>query len=139
MQTTTASYSPVPESVPCEVVSTTGVIVPFRLRGLAASSGIVEGPCTVIRTPEDMHKVQDGAILVCEVPSPALAPHMRFIRGLVAGRGGAGCIASGYAREQKIPAVVGINGIMDALHDGDVVRIDGSKGTVEIISPSPVF
>lgn len=137
MQTATASYGPVRESIPCEAISTTGVVVSFRLRGLAASSGIVEGPCTVIRTPEDMLAVRDGAILVCEAAYPAIIPYMRALHGLVTGRGGAGSIVSGYAREQGIPAVVGINGIMDALHDGDVIRIDGSKGTVEMIAPTP--
>jgi pyruvate,water dikinase len=35
------------------------------------------------------------------------------------------------ARELGIPAVVGIPGIVDALRDGEWVRIDGTTGTVE--------
>jgi pyruvate, water dikinase len=115
------------------VVTTQENTAPFKLKGLAASPGIVEGPCTIIRNLEDLHTLHDGAILVCEVPSPALAPYMRFLRGLVAGRGGPNCIASGYAREHEFPAVVGVGGVMDAIHDGDVIRIDGSRGIVEII------
>ncbi len=133
MQTATALYGSAPQPVPRETASTKGVVVPFRLRGLAASAGIVEGPCTVIRAPEDMLAVRDGAILVCEAASPALIPYMRALRGLVAARGGAGSIVSGYAREQGIPAVVGISGITDVLHNGDVIRIDGSRGTVEVL------
>jgi phosphoenolpyruvate-protein kinase (PTS system EI component) len=58
---------------------------------------------------------------------------MLFLRGLVAGRGGSTCIVSGYAREYDIPAVVGLEGVMGAIHNGDIIRIGGSRGTVEII------
>jgi len=133
MQTSTVSYKPVTPYIPLEIVSTKGNIVARKLRGSAASPGIVEGRCTVIRNLEDLHTLADGAILVCDVPSPVLAPYMRFLRGLVAGRGGSGCIASGYAREYEIPAVVGLEGIMGTIHDGDIIRIDGSRGTVEVI------
>jgi phosphoenolpyruvate-protein kinase (PTS system EI component) len=59
---------------------------------------------------------------------------MRFLRGLVAGLGGPHCIAAGYAREQEVPAVVGVGDLMEAIHTGDVIRIDGFSGTVEIVS-----
>jgi pyruvate,water dikinase len=108
-------------------------IVPRKLTGVAASSGIVEGPCTIIRNLQDLHTLQEGAILVCEVASPALAPFMPFLKGLVAERGGMLSIASGYAREYGIPAVVGVKGLMDTIHNGDVIRVDGSTGTVDII------
>ena len=81
---------------------------------------------------EELATLRDGAILVCETPLPDLAPYMRYLRGLVAGRGGSHCIVSEYARELKIPAVVGVGDVMDAIHTGDVIRVDGSRGTVEI-------
>jgi len=133
MQTLTVSYKSVTPYIPWEVVTKRRSVVPCKLKGFAASPGIVEGPCTIIRNLQDLHTLQDRAILVCEIPSPALAPFMLFLRGLVAGQGGPNCIASGYAREHEIPAVVGIGRIMNAIHDGDVIRIDGSLGTVEVI------
>ena len=133
MQTLTVLYQSVPPCIPWEVFTTKEDMVAFKLRGFAASPGIVEGPCTVIRNPEDLHTLQDGAILVCEAPLPALAPYMRFLRGLVAGQGGLHCIAAGCAREHEVPAVVGAGGVMEALQSGDVIRIDGSRGTVEIM------
>jgi len=133
MQTVTVSYKPVPLYIPWQMLTTKEGVVPVKLNGLGASPGIVEGRCAVIRKLEDLHTLHEGAILVCEVPSPVLAPYMQFLRGLVAGRGGSNCIASGYAREHEIPAVVGVGGAMDTIHDGDVIRIDGSRGTVEII------
>lgn len=133
MQTLEVFYQPVPAYIPWEVLTKKEDMEPFKLGGFGASPGIVEGPCTVIRNPEDLQALRDGAILVCEAPSPALAPHMRFLRGLVAARGGSHCIAAGYAREHGIPAVVGVWGAMQAVHNGDVIRIDGSSGTVDII------
>ncbi len=133
MQTQTVSYKPVTPYIPLESLTTKANLAPRRLTGFAASPGTVEGPCTIIRNPEDLHTLHDGAILVIEVPSPALAPYMRFLRGLVAGRGGSNCIASTCAREHEIPAVVGLTGVMRAIRDGDVIRIDGSTGTVEIV------
>ncbi len=43
------------------------------------------------------------------------------------------CIAAGYAREHEVPAVVGVGGVMEDMHTSDVIRIDGSGGTVEIV------
>ena len=133
MQTTTVPYKSVESYIPWEYVTPKENTVTLKLRGFAASPGIVEGPCTIIRNLEDLHALRDGTILVCEVPAPALAPYMRFLRGLIAGRGGPNCIVAGYAREHDIPAVVGVGGTVYAIHDGDIIRIDGSRGTVEII------
>ncbi|MBA4419106.1 MAG: hypothetical protein C0392_14550 [Syntrophus sp. (in: bacteria)] len=133
MQDVSTSNKSIESYIPCEVFSTKRNVAPCKLRGFAASPGIVEGPCKIIRNLQDLHTLQDGAILVCEVPSPKLAPYMPFLRGLVARQGGPLCIASGYARDHEIPAVVGVKGAMDVIQDGDVIRIDGSSGTVDIV------
>lgn len=133
METAKVSYKPIAPQIPLELLRAEPQAVPIRLRGLAASSGIVEGPCTVIRDVNDLHTVKDGAILVCDAASPKLGPFMPLLKGLVAGRGGPLSIASCYAREYGVPAVVGVKGITDTLHTGDFVRVDGSKGVVEVI------
>jgi phosphohistidine swiveling domain-containing protein len=38
-----------------------------------------------------------------------------------------------YAREYGIPAVVGTWNATNSIRDGDIVRIDGSAGVVEIL------
>lgn len=134
MQDLRVSHEPVGPYIALEAFPTKLHEAPLRARGLAASSGIVEGPCTIIRDLEDLHTVQDGTILVCETASPKLAPFMPLLRGLVAERGGPLCIASGYARECEVPTVVGVKGIMDVLHNGDLIRIDGARGVVDVIS-----
>lgn len=37
------------------------------------------------------------------------------------------------AREYGIPAIVGIENVTEQLQDGQLVRVDGSSGVVEII------
>ncbi len=110
--------------------------LPPKFRGVAASFGIVEGPCTVIRNLEDLYTIRPGAILVFEKASPELGLVMPFLSGLATEQGGFMAFASGYAREYAIPAVVGVKGLMDYIHDGDVIRVDGSTGTVDIIDRS---
>ncbi len=133
MENLSVSYRPVPPYIPFEARTPNLNNVPRKLTGSATSAGVVEGPCTVIKNPEDLRALKDGAIVVCEIPSPALAPYMSGLKGLAAQRGGPLCIAAQYARTYEITAVVGVKGVMDAVRDGDVVRIDGLKGTVEII------
>lgn len=133
MQNLSISYKSVAPLILLDESITDLHTVPRKLTGVGASFGIVEGPCTVIRNLQDLHTIQDGTILVCEVASPKLAPFMPHLRGLVTERGGLLSIASGYARGYKIPAVVSVEGLMDTVRNGDVIRVDGSTGTVDII------
>ncbi|HYA43601.1 MAG TPA: PEP-utilizing enzyme [Syntrophobacteraceae bacterium] len=133
MENLSISHKPVAPIIPPDILSADTYFVARKLKGVAASSGIVEGPCTIIRNLQDLHTLQDGAILVCETASPELAPFIPFLKGFVAERGGLLSNASGYARQYGIPAVVGATGIMDSVHDGDVIRVDGSTGAVDII------
>ena len=134
MQNLSVSLKSVASLIPLDMLTTNPDIDPCKLSGVGASYGIVEGPCTIIRNLKDLHTLQEGAILVCEAATPELAPFMPFLKGLVAQRGGLLSIASGYAREYRIPAVVGVEGLMDAVRDGDVIRLDGSTGTVDIVA-----
>ncbi len=133
METTAILQGRVPPHIPWGMGAGKEEAVSVTLTGVAASPGTAEGPCAVIRSLEDLRAAPHGAILVCEVPWPALGPYMHLLRGLVAGRGGPNCIAAGYAREHGVPAVMGTGGAMDAIRDGDVIRIDGGTGTVEVI------
>ncbi|OPY74979.1 MAG: Chondramide synthase cmdD [Syntrophorhabdus sp. PtaU1.Bin050] len=127
------SYTPT-EEAPEEGARKTQIhILPRRLKGLAASSGAIEGPCTILTGLENLHKIEDGAILVCQAASPKLAVVMHKLKALVTERGGPLAIASRYAREYEIPAVVGVNRIMQTVRDGDFIRVDGSNGTVEVM------
>lgn len=100
------------------------------LSGIAASPGIAEGPVRVIRSHEDMHLLTDGDVLVCQATSPAWAPLFPLACALVADGGGALSHAAIAAREHGLPATLGTGTATATLQDGQLVRVDGTRGLV---------
>jgi pyruvate,water dikinase len=105
------------------------------ISGVAASPGIAEGTVRVIRGHDDMHRLTDGDVLVCQVTSPAWAPLFPLACAIVADGGGALSHAAIAAREHGIPAVLGTANATSTLRDGQRIRIDGSKGLVFAAEP----
>lgn len=103
------------------------------MKGIGASVGVAVGPCRVITRPEDLNSVKKGEILVYRTASPYLAPFMPRLRGLVTEVGGQLTNAAYYAREYEIPHVAGVSDVMATVTDGQIIRIDGSKGTVTFV------
>ncbi len=100
------------------------------LAGVAASPGVAEGPVRVIRGHDDMHRLMDGDVLVCQVTSPAWAPVFPLASAVVADGGGVLSHAAIAAREHGLPAVLGTGTGTDTLQDGQRVRVDGTRGLV---------
>lgn len=103
------------------------------MKGIGASIGVAIGPCRVITRPEDLDSVKKGEILVYRTASPYLVPFMPRLRGLVTEVGGQLTNAAHHAREHQIPHVAGVNEVMATVTDGQIIRIDGSKGTVSFV------
>ncbi|HUI58833.1 MAG TPA: PEP-utilizing enzyme, partial [Steroidobacteraceae bacterium] len=59
-----------------------------EIRGFAASSGVVEGTARIVRSVEEISRLQDGDILVCQVTNPTWAPIFQKISGAVSDIGG---------------------------------------------------
>lgn len=105
--------------------------------GTPASAGTATGSARVVRGPEDFDRVMSGDILVCETTDPGWTPLLDLAAGVLTQTGGLLCHAAIVARERSIPAVVGIDGLLDALTDGAVVTVDGRSGTVALTPSSP--
>jgi len=133
MQHLAQAYESIESSIPLEFFMPIRQSETNRMSGFAASPGIIEGPCAIIRDLKDLHTLPSGAIAVCEAALPTLMPFMPCLDGLVTERGGCLSIASQYAREYGIPAVFGVEGLMDAIREGDVIRVDGSSGSVDMV------
>jgi len=105
---------------------------PGALAGLGASAGLVEGVARVILDPsrEVLHA---GEILVAPYTDPGWTPLFVNAAGLVCEVGGMMTHGSVVAREYGIPAVVGVSGATQQILSGQRLRIDGSRGIVEII------
>ena len=103
------------------------------LTGAAASPGVVEGRARVVRTVDQIADVRDGEILVCGSTSPAWAPIFSKITATVTDVGGVMSHTAIVAREYGLPAVVGTGRATAAIRTGQVIRVDGSAGTVTIV------
>jgi pyruvate,water dikinase len=104
-----------------------------EIRGFAASSGVVEGTARVVKSVQEIGRLQQGDILVCQVTNPTWAPVFQKIAGAVSDIGGSMSHAAIVAREYGLPAVVGAGTATSRIKDGQRVRVDGGRGIVTIL------
>jgi pyruvate,water dikinase len=104
-----------------------------HLEGVAASPGIAEGPARVISSPSQLTEVLAGEVLVCPITAPSWAPIFNKIAAAVSDIGGIMSHAAIVSREYGLPAVVGTGFGTKTIKTGQMVRVDGNKGTVTII------
>lgn len=100
--------------------------------GIPASSGIIEGRARVILKMEDTH-LEDGDILVTTFTDPSWTPLFVSVKGLVTEVGGLMTHGSVIAREYGLPAVVGVENATKVIKDGQMIRVNGSEGYIEMI------
>jgi pyruvate, water dikinase len=108
-------------------------VIAERIEGFPGAPGVVEGPARRIMDYKEFQKVQTGDILVCPYTGTAWTPLFVKIAGVVTDTGGMLTHAAIAAREYNIPAVVGTWKATHSIHDGDIIRIDGTAGVVEIL------
>jgi pyruvate,water dikinase len=101
------------------------------MRGLPASAGIVEGPARVLFREDEMDQLEPGEILVVHTTDVGWTPLFLVAAGVVTELGGPLSHAAIVAREFGVPSVVNVVGATRAIRTGDVLRVDGDRGTVE--------
>jgi pyruvate, water dikinase len=104
-----------------------------EIRGFAASSGVVEGPACVVKSVDEISRLKQGDILVCQVTNPTWAPIFQTIVAAVSDIGGSMSHAAIVAREYGLPAVVGTGNATARIKDGQRIRVDGGRGIVTIL------
>jgi pyruvate, water dikinase len=102
------------------------------LQGIGASHGQAEGRVKVLRNLQDMPEIDRDTILVVPYTDSGWAPLLLRAGGLIAEAGGRLSHGAIVAREYGIPAVMDVHGATWLLQDGQRVRIDGSRGIVEL-------
>jgi pyruvate,water dikinase len=100
------------------------------VKGVAASMGITQGPVRLVTKDGDLQKVKKGDIVVTYSCSASFNIVLGLCAGIVTDYGGMLSHAAICAREYAIPAIVGSQDATKKFKDGDIVRIDSSKGTV---------
>ncbi|GAB4157232.1 MAG: hypothetical protein Fur0046_37080 [Cyanobacteria bacterium J069] len=108
------------------------------LQGLGCCPGIVRAPVQVITDPKTA-LLKPGSILVAERTDPGWIMLFPAAAGVLVERGSLLSHAAIVAREMGIPAIVSIPGILQALHTGDWVEMDGSTGTILRVNTVPSF
>ena len=104
-----------------------------ELRGFAASNGVVEGPARVVKSVEEIARIEKGDILVCQITNPTWAPLFQKISAAVSDIGGSMSHMAIVAREFGLPAVVGTGSATTRIRDGQRIRVDGGRGVVTIL------
>jgi len=102
------------------------------IKGIAASPGQVEGKVKVVRGLEDAEGIDKETILVVPYTDSGWAPLLARAGGLIAEVGGRLSHGAIVAREYGIPAVMDVHNATWLLQDGQWVRLDGYRGTVEM-------
>jgi len=102
------------------------------LVGTPVSAGVAEGYARVVYKPEEA-KLNKGDILVAPFTDPGWTPLFHSAQALVVEVGGMMTHGSVIAREYGIPAVVGIDNVTKTLKDGQYVRVDGTRGFVQVL------
>ena len=107
---------------------------PSHVNGYAASPGQVVGTARLVLDPRDMARVRKGDVLITRATAPSYNALLPLLSGIVTDRGGTLSHAAVVAREYGIPAVVGCGNATELIRDGVQVRLDGVKGTVEVLA-----
>jgi phosphohistidine swiveling domain-containing protein len=104
------------------------------LHGIPASAGKYRGIVRVIMNESEFGKLEAGDVLVCPITSPVWSVLFPSIGALVTDTGGILSHPAIIAREYRVPAVVATGRATRVLRDGQTVLVDGSAGTVEVMS-----
>lgn len=103
------------------------------LKGLAGSAGVVIGEVFMVHGAEDFALFPQGAILVARTTNPAWTALFYRASGVITESGGPLSHGAVTARELGLPAVMGVRRVMNTLKNGQRVRVDGQKGTIELL------
>jgi rifampicin phosphotransferase len=103
------------------------------MTGFAGAAGRIEGRVRVLAGPEQSDQFQPGEILVAVTTNVGWTLLFPRAAAVVTDVGAPLSHAAIVARELGIPAVVGCGSATTRLRTGDRVRVDGERGTVEIL------
>ena len=106
-----------------------------ELMGTPCSSGVIEGEAVVIKNVNDANDI-DGKILVTRMTDPGWVFLLARAKGVVSEKGSLLSHTAIISRELKVPSVVGVPGLLDTVRSGDIIRMDGSTGKIEILQRS---
>jgi len=103
------------------------------VRGFPGSAGVVEGRVRVLNDAADSSALVPGEVLVTMITNVGWTPLFPRAAAVITDVGAPLSHAAIVARELGIPAVVGCGNATMRLKTGDLVRVNGTAGTVEVL------
>jgi phosphohistidine swiveling domain-containing protein len=103
------------------------------LIGCAASGGVWEGPAHIVESHDDVAGLAPGSVLVVGAGSSSFTMMAPLASAVVAEGGGLLSHVAIVCREYRIPCVCGCAGVLSRLRTGQRIRVDGTRGLVEIL------
>ncbi|MCH1926703.1 phosphoenolpyruvate synthase [Shewanella sp. C32] len=101
--------------------------------GRAIGHKIGAGTAKVLKSLDEMDKIQPGDVLVTDMTDPDWEPIMKRASAIVTNRGGRTCHAAIIARELGVPAVVGCGDVTDRIQNGQEVTVSCAEGDTGFI------
>lgn len=102
-----------------------------EIKGQVACLGKAVGKVKIINSPADMHKMEQGDILVSIATNPDIVLAMQKAAAIVTEQGGITSHAAIVSRELNTPCVIGTKIATQVLKDGDMVEVDARAGIVK--------
>lgn len=98
------------------------------LQGVAVGQKIGAGKVRILKSVKDMKFFREGEVLVARMTDPDWVPVMKKASAIVTESGGRTCHAAIVSRELGIPCVVGVEGAVKELKNGQEITVSASQG-----------
>lgn len=128
-----AGEAPPVEEWPLKTAGAAGTDDLVEIVGAAGSPGVATGRARVVMDAYVDDPPEPGEVLVAPITDPGWMPLFVGAVAVVAEMGGELSHTMIVSRDLGIPAVVGAIGATSLIRTGDLVRVDGSNGTVRIV------
>ncbi|MEL6910252.1 MAG: glycerol-3-phosphate acyltransferase [Cyanobacteria bacterium J06598_4] len=103
------------------------------IQGIGSSAGQIEGTIKVISSLQQSDRIDRQTIIVVPYTDAGWSPLLARAGGLISEVGGRLSHGAIVAREYNIPAVMDVDNATKLFQDGQLVRIDGQAGTIEVL------
>lgn len=100
--------------------------------GVPCSGGIAEGEALVITDVSNTGDVKDK-ILITKMTDPGWVFLLTQAKGVISEKGSLLSHTAIISREIGIPSIVGVKNLMDTIQTGDILRMNGDNGKIEIV------
>lgn len=103
------------------------------LSGTAVSAGVVVGRARIVTDPAEA-QIEAGDVLIAPYTDPGWTPLFMSASALVTEIGGLMTHGTVVAREYGIPAVTCVENATTRIIDGQIVKVDGNLGYIEVMN-----